>query len=122
VDEVDCFLFFVQLPFDGQTDADICLQTLKAELIFPEAVCPDKDAESLIRGLLEREPSLRFCASEIKNHPFFGGIDWDDVYYKRRVVPSSPSIQPEDEGFDDTLQRTWTSNEGDTSLNLVMTS
>jgi len=37
---------------------------------------------SLLIGLLQKDPKKRLGfngAEEVKNHPFFKGIDWDDL-------------------------------------------
>ncbi|TYZ69160.1 hypothetical protein PybrP1_004269 [[Pythium] brassicae (nom. inval.)] len=60
---------------------------------FPESV--PEDARDLIRRLLVQEPSERIGASqdeagyaELKNHPFFDGVDWDAL--ETQVAPYTP--------------------------------
>jgi hypothetical protein len=58
-------------------------------LTFPPSV--PADAQSLIRGLLIKDPKIRlgsskFGANAVKRHAFFHGIDW--VKTARRAVPS----------------------------------
>jgi serine/threonine protein kinase len=55
---------------------------LKADLTFPQFV--SKDARHLLSGLLTRDPDRRLGsgkgdAYEIRSHPFFDGLNWDDV-------------------------------------------
>lgn len=43
-----------------------------------------KDATDLLLNLLEKDPTLRLGfsekdADEIKEHPFFNGVDWEKV-------------------------------------------
>ena len=43
-----------------------------------------EEAISFLKALLQREPSKRIGsgpedASELKKHPFFNGIDWDQI-------------------------------------------
>jgi len=54
-----------------------------APLKFPDFV--SKIAKNIIRGFLNRDPTSRLGSNgfgEIKNHPFFGLIDWDKLYRK----------------------------------------
>lgn len=45
------------------------------------------DCLDLIKGLLQKEPAARIGArhgiKEIKEHPFFGDLDWNDIYNKK---------------------------------------
>lgn len=64
-----------------------------APIAFPCYVSPV--SQSLIRELLERDPSKRLGshnggAAEIKTHAFFSGINWS-LLYERKI---SPPIQP----------------------------
>ena len=74
--------------------------TLKKEEIFHnieygELKIPDfvsKEAAELLKGLLERDPKKRLGgnikdAEEIKEHPYFKDINWDDVYNKKLKPP-----------------------------------
>lgn len=50
------------------------------------------EAKDLIVHLLNRNPSRRLGAGpegaqEIKRHPFFASINWDDVKHRRITVP-----------------------------------
>ena len=74
--------------------------TLKKEEIFHnieygELKIPDfvsKEAAELLKGLLERDPKKRLGgnikdAEEIKEHPYFKDVNWDDVYNKKLKPP-----------------------------------
>lgn len=53
-----------------------------------------KNAWSLLRGLLTRDPSHRLgarCTNEIKNHNFFWGIDWGKLDKREMVSPFKPN-------------------------------
>lgn len=50
------------------------------------------EAIDLIKRLLDRHPMSRLGAGpdgakEVKNHPFFKGLDWQDVYNKKTFPP-----------------------------------
>ena len=65
----------------------------KAKLRFPIYV--SKQAQSLIRALMERSPEKRLGAGlseseEIKAHEFFQGVDWQAVY-RRELRPPIPA-------------------------------
>ena len=59
-----------------ETLADVVLQSLR----FPDSPFVSFQARDLIRGLLVKEPENRLGsekgAAEIKQHPFFGGLNW----------------------------------------------
>jgi serine/threonine protein kinase len=54
-----------------------------------------KEARSLIGGLLEMDPSKRLGAKgafEIKSHPFFESVNWDDLLEKKVPPPLIPVV------------------------------
>jgi serine/threonine protein kinase len=57
---------------------------MNAKLTFKETTSPE--LSDFISRLLERNPENRlgyeFGAREIKGHPFFSNIEWDEVYEK----------------------------------------
>jgi serine/threonine protein kinase len=56
------------------------------------------DAQDLIKSLLETSPDKRLGSngvSEIKQHPFFKGINWMDIYTKQVRPPFVPLIRSE---------------------------
>lgn len=69
------------------------------------------EAESLLRGLLERDPTNRLgCsperggADELRGHPFFADVNWDDVRIRRHETVYKPKVKgPEDTSCIDTL-------------------
>lgn len=51
--------------------------------------------QSFIEGLLTKDPKLRLGANgvqEIKNHPFFAGINWQDIIEKKVDPPIKPVL------------------------------
>ncbi|XP_071714225.1 serine/threonine-protein kinase KIPK1-like [Rutidosis leptorrhynchoides] len=73
-------LLYGKTPFKGsendETLANVVLQNLK----FPDTPLVSLQARDLIKGLLVKEPENRLGsqkgAAEIKQHPFFDGLNW----------------------------------------------
>lgn len=73
-------LLYGKTPFKGsvndQTLANVVLESLR----FPETPLVSFQARDLIKGLLVKEPENRLGsqrgAAEIKQHPFFDGLNW----------------------------------------------
>ncbi|ORZ31837.1 kinase-like domain-containing protein [Catenaria anguillulae PL171] len=68
-------------------------------LEFPPGVF-SPEAQSLIRGLLDRSANTRLGSSpadaeELKRHPFFADIDWDKLRKKQVVPPFKPQVESE---------------------------
>ena len=57
------------------------------------------DAKNLITKLLEKDPGTRLGRKglkEIKKHPFFSGINFDDLPKKKHKAPYKPTINKDD--------------------------
>ena len=67
-------------PFKGQGNRATLLNVVGQPLRFPESAQVSFMARDLIRGLLVKEPHKRIAckrgATEIKQHPFFEGVNW----------------------------------------------
>jgi serum/glucocorticoid-regulated kinase 2 len=65
-----------------------------AELRFPDYMSPE--ARSLISGLLQRDPSARLGGDgkidKIKDHQFFGTLDWEALMLREVKAPFKPAI------------------------------
>ena len=61
----------------------------EAPLKMPQGLF-SRDCEDLVRKLLRRNPLERLGATngfdEVRQHPWFAGVDWQDVYKKRLPV------------------------------------
>lgn len=69
---------------------------LKGKIKFPKNF--DKDAKSLIKHLLVADLSKRYGnlkngADDIKNHRWFGEIDWKLMLEKKLPIPYKPSVK-----------------------------
>ncbi|KAJ8606821.1 hypothetical protein MRB53_040688 [Persea americana] len=87
-----------QSPFRGEDEDEIYDAILADEPLYP--IHMPRDSVSILQKLLTREPELRLGsgrrdAEEIMEHPFFKGVDWDDIYNKRIPTPYKPQIKNE---------------------------
>ncbi|EAL60837.1 hypothetical protein DDB_G0293276 [Dictyostelium discoideum AX4] len=63
-------------PFIGETPEEIFESILSRNT---ECIEIQKDAKDLIIKLLDPNPSTRIGSKDIKNHPYFNGINWDTI-------------------------------------------
>lgn len=67
-------------PFRGPGNRATLFNAVGQPLRFPEAPSVSPGARDLIRGLLVKDPQRRIAtkrgATEIKQHPFFDGVNW----------------------------------------------
>lgn len=67
-------------PFKGQGNRATLFNVVGQPLRFPESPQVSHTARDLIKGLLVKEPQKRIAyrrgATEIKQHPFFEGVNW----------------------------------------------
>ncbi|KAH8297812.1 hypothetical protein KR054_010842 [Drosophila jambulina] len=91
-------------PFRGSNDYIIFKEILDCAVDFPQGF--DKDAEDLVRKLLQIDPRDRLGAQDefgyyesIRAHPFFAGIDWDTVRQKTPppIYPYLPGVSQEED-------------------------
>jgi hypothetical protein len=67
------------------------LQTMHDVLRVPPYLTPA--AQSLLRGLLERNIRKRIRSAEaLRSHAFFAFVDWDEVVQKRQRAPYEPHL------------------------------
>ncbi|KAL7721706.1 non-specific serine/threonine protein kinase [Entamoeba marina] len=88
-------------PFTGETPAQIFAKISRTEVEFPSGFDISDEAKDIICLLLQREPEKRLGwngSNEVKSHPFFSGIDWNNLSYEDR----SDLFVPELVGDDDT--------------------
>ncbi|KNA03519.1 hypothetical protein SOVF_208400 [Spinacia oleracea] len=73
-------LLFGKTPFKGSGNRATLFNVVGQPLRFPETPAVSFQARDLIRGLLVKEPQHRLAykrgATEIKQHPFFEGVNW----------------------------------------------
>ncbi|CAA7404389.1 unnamed protein product [Spirodela intermedia] len=73
-------LLFGRTPFKGAGNEETLANVVTQSLTFPASPGVSLQARALIRGLLVKEPEDRLGslrgAAEIKQHPFFQGLNW----------------------------------------------
>ncbi|XP_064600008.1 LOW QUALITY PROTEIN: ribosomal protein S6 kinase alpha-5-like [Liolophura sinensis] len=87
-------------PFtiDGEknSQSEITRRILKSTPPMPKNFSPE--VKDLILKLLNKEPSLRLGSKgseEVKSHPFFQSLNWDDVAHRVVPAPFVPKIRHE---------------------------
>lgn len=90
-------------PFYSENINEMYELILKAPLKFPNFV--PADAQSLLRGLLEREEFKRLGGTidgeEIKSHAFFKDVDWEKLYNREIKPPFIPDLVDNDTKYFD---------------------
>ncbi|KAK7278632.1 hypothetical protein RJT34_23666 [Clitoria ternatea] len=73
-------LLYGRTPFKGSNNEETLANVVLQGLRFPDSPFVSFQARDLIRGLLVKEPENRLGslkgAAEIKQHPFFEGLNW----------------------------------------------
>nr|AML78191.1 putative LOV domain-containing protein [Aristolochia elegans] len=73
-------MLYGRTPFRGKNRQKTFANILHKDVTFPSSIPVSLTARLLIHGLLQRDPANRFGsnsgANEIKQHPFFRGINW----------------------------------------------
>ncbi|XP_058212562.1 serine/threonine-protein kinase D6PKL2-like [Rhododendron vialii] len=73
-------LLYGKTPFKGTGNRATLFNVVGQQLKFPDSPATNYASRDLIRGLLVKEPQQRLGvkrgATEIKQHPFFEGVNW----------------------------------------------
>lgn len=75
---------------DNNPSNNIIRNIKQGRFSFPDDIKITEEAKDLIRRLLTLRPEQRFGANgpaEIMQHPFFKGLNWDDIYNKKIEAP-----------------------------------
>ncbi|KAJ4753326.1 Protein kinase [Rhynchospora pubera] len=88
-------LLFGRTPFKGPGNEETLANVISQSLKFPDSPSVSFHAKDLIRGLLVKEPENRLGslrgAAEIKQHPFFDGLNW--ALIRCAIPPETPKKQ-----------------------------
>lgn len=95
-------LFIGAPPFWSENKKELYDLIMSGDLKVNDDPYLSSSAKSLLNGLLTRDITKRLgCgptgAEEVKNHPFFDGIDWNIVYRKGYKVPHIPQYDISEE-------------------------
>ena len=87
-----------RFPFKFQKNGKINLSVYQKPIRYPGYI--DENAKDLISKLLENDPNKRLGNGEngekdIKNHPYFDGVNWDDAKDKKLKPPFIPKVENE---------------------------
>ncbi|KAL2209147.1 serine/threonine-protein kinase [Sarocladium strictum] len=101
-------------PFWHQNPMEIYKQIVEKPVVFPTDPPLSDDSKDIIRSFCTIDRSRRLGnisggAERVKAHPFFRGINWDDIIHRRRRGPIIPPVRypgdaqcfdtyPEDDG------------------------
>ncbi|EEQ89032.1 AGC/PKA protein kinase [Blastomyces dermatitidis ER-3] len=95
-----------QPPFWDPNPMRIYEQIVEGRLRFPANMPPA--AQDIVSQLCKTNPSerlghIRGGSARVKQHPFFKGVNWDDIYHRRMKGPIVPRVDsPTDAGnFED---------------------
>jgi serine/threonine protein kinase len=88
-------------PFTADSPEKIFQNILACQVVWPEDWDVPEEAKAFVHALLELEPKKRLGSQgveEIKNHPFFRGVQWDTLLNK----PMNEIFIPRPENRQDT--------------------
>ena len=85
-----------QAPFRGDDEDEIFDAILEDDPLYP--IQMPRDSVSLLQRLHKRDPSRRLGAGpndadDVKAHPFFRDVNWDDLINKRVPPPFCPTLR-----------------------------
>ncbi|TKY53062.1 Serine/threonine-protein kinase KIPK [Spatholobus suberectus] len=87
-------LLYGTTPFKGSNNEETLANVVLQGLRFPDSPFVSFQARDLIRGLLVKEPENRLGsekgAAEIKQHPFFEGLNW--ALIRCAIPPELPDL------------------------------
>ncbi|CAI9261745.1 unnamed protein product [Lactuca saligna] len=94
-------LLYGRTPFKGAGNRATLFNVVGQQLRFPDSPATSYASRDLIRGLLVKEPQHRLGvkrgATEIKQHPFFEGVNW--ALIRCSTPPEVPRpVEPESPG------------------------
>ena len=97
----------------GSTDQG-ARRIVEKPVLFPAEPAISQPAQDIIRSLCTVDRSRRLGnisggTQPVKTHPFFHGVNWDDLFHRRIVAPIQPHVRfpgdaqcfdvyPEDDG------------------------
>ncbi|ORX57055.1 hypothetical protein DM01DRAFT_1334610 [Hesseltinella vesiculosa] len=99
-----------QCPFRGEDEDEIFDAVLEDDILYPRTM--SGDCVSICQRLLERNPARRLGSGkgdgqEVRQHPFFASVHWDDLLAKKVTPPFLPSVvsRADTSNFDEEFTR-----------------
>ena len=91
-------MFVGKFAFDINNRTRFSLELYNKKLKFPRHM--DEDAKDLINKLLVVDPKKRLGygidgCDKSKNHQFFEGVNWNEIWHKQIVPPFKPELDDE---------------------------
>ncbi|OMP03867.1 hypothetical protein COLO4_10150 [Corchorus olitorius] len=103
-------MLYGRTPFRGKNRQKTFSNILRKDLTFPSSIPVSLQARQLINALLNRDPASRLGSStganEIKEHPFFRGINWPLIRCMS-PPPLEVPLQLTVKDADDTKEISW---------------
>ena len=105
-------MFYGKTPFKEKTNYLIFRKIDQLQIDFDSKVNIPEEAKDLIKKILVKDPATRLGAGEtgseydiahLKNHPYFKGIDWENLH---NIVP------PNSDSFDCLMNKKSVNNKG----------
>lgn len=99
-------MFFGWPPFYDRNKKVMCRKILKGRLVFNRRTnVIEEEAKDIITSFLERNPENRLGIRgngfpDVQEHPFFNGIDWEQLFQKKIEPPFKPKITNAINNFD----------------------
>jgi len=82
-------------PFQGDSNFTVFQKILGGEVVMHSSFDPvaaDLISKLLVIDITKRLGCMRGGAADVKQHPWFAGLDWDALYHKRMTGPLCPSV------------------------------
>ncbi|CAN2390622.1 Calcium-independent, partial [Pristimantis euphronides] len=72
-------------PFKEETNETVIGKTIRCKVKYPNDM--DRELKALLKNLLVKNPRKRLGADNIRSHPFFQNINWEDMELCRQEAP-----------------------------------
>jgi len=79
-------------PFYSQDVQQMYFKIMHVKLEIPDTL--EEHTKNILTGFLERDPTKRLSdTTQIKNHPYFKGMDWEKLLRKEIPAPFVPPVK-----------------------------
>ena len=84
-------------PFIDKTPAQTYINILTQTYVPPPHL--DEPTQSLLAGLLSKDPGLRLTGDSVRGHRYFSGVDWEQLHLLPPPVITGNSIRRKEPDF-----------------------